>query len=458
MVAGLLAAAVVLAFAPLANAATLSNAWVAKIGSSGVNGSATLNLYVSGTGSIALKLAKLKASTSLAVTLLKTNCSGKTLLTLPSIKTSAAGAATRTTNLTVAQANSVKAATIGNARIAIRVGAGTTAKCGVFAVLPVPAYLAATVTVGPVPSGLAITPTGVWVANYYNGTIVRVDQATNSLLSSLQAGGDTENVAPDRLAYADGSLWVTSVEYDVSGATVTGHSLRRIDPVSGQIVAKIAFATYLDDIAASPGAIWVTSYSAGTVAHVDTATNQVTATVTIGPGVEGIAFGEGSVWVANETAGSVSRIDPATNTVTATIATVATPEGVAVGGGAIWVTNWGSSSLLSGDGVLSRIDPATNMVTRTIVVGTNPWWVAYGGGSVWVALHGDPTVVRVNATTGVVQGRISHVPANPVGPDARIVGVYSIAATDHAVWVDQRLPAPDSSTAPPPGTLLRINY
>lgn len=458
MAAGSLAMAVVLTFAPLANAATLSASWKAKVGSSGANGSATLNLYVSGTGSIALKLAKLKSSTTLAVTLLKTSCSGKTLLALASIKTSSGGAATRTTNLTAAQANAIKAATTGSAKIAIRIGAGTTSKCGVFAVLPVPAYLAATITVGHSPSGIAITPSGVWVAQYYDGTIARIDPATNSLLSSLQAGDASENVAPDRLVYADGALWITAVEYDSSGATVTGHSIRRIDPVSGQIVAKIPVATYVNDIAASPGAVWVTSYTGGTVARVDTATNQVTATVTIAPGLVGIAFGEGSIWVTNETTGAVSRIDPATNMVVATIATVGLPEAVADGAGAIWVTNWGSDGPLSGDGLLSRIDPATNMVTRTIVVGTNPWWVAYGGGSVWVALYHDPTVVRVSAATNLVLGRTSHVPAVPVGPDGQIVGVFSVAATDHAVWVDQRPAALDSSSQPPPGTLLRINY
>ena len=116
--------------------------------------------------SIALKIAKLKPSTSLAVTLLKTSCSGKTLLTLASIKTSSAGAATRTSALTVAQVNLIKAATIGTARIAVRVGSSTTAKCGVFAVQPIPAYLAATITVGALAGGVAISPTGVWVANY----------------------------------------------------------------------------------------------------------------------------------------------------------------------------------------------------------------------------------------------------------------------------------------------------
>src|SRR5512141_3261491 len=75
MAAGSLAMAVVLAFTPLADAATANYAWQAKIGRSGVNGTAALNLYVTGTGSITLKLAKLKPSATLAVAVIKASCS-----------------------------------------------------------------------------------------------------------------------------------------------------------------------------------------------------------------------------------------------------------------------------------------------------------------------------------------------------------------------------------------------
>jgi YVTN family beta-propeller protein len=149
------------------------------------------------------------------------------------------------------------------------------------------------------------------------------------VLSTLQASDATENIAPDRLLYAEGSLWFTAVEFDSTGATVTGHSLRRLDLASGLVTAKLPFGAFLGDLAASPGAVWVTNFSAGTVTRVDTATNQIVTAVTTGVGASGVAFGSGSVWVANETTGSVSRIDPATNMVIATVATVGGAEGVA---------------------------------------------------------------------------------------------------------------------------------
>ena len=123
-------------------AATAGAAWYAKIGSAGMNGTATVQAYTAGTGSIALRLTNLKASTYLPVTLSKGTCRlvGSTLVKLPAIRTTRSGAVNRTSSLTVAQVTKLKAATNGTGKIAIRVGSGTTGgvKCGVFTLLYVP--------------------------------------------------------------------------------------------------------------------------------------------------------------------------------------------------------------------------------------------------------------------------------------------------------------------------------
>ena len=147
----------VLTFVASADAATVTNGWRATLGSGGANGAATLQAYMSGTGSITLKLAKLRPATSLAVRLSKGTCSsvGATLITLPAIRTTRTGAAARTSSLTAGQTTLVKNATAGGGRIAIRVGSSTSGgvKCGVFAVVAVPPYVAATITVGVCPPG-----------------------------------------------------------------------------------------------------------------------------------------------------------------------------------------------------------------------------------------------------------------------------------------------------------------
>ena len=90
------AVALLLAFAPLAtDAATVTSAWKAKIGSAGANGTATVQGYATGTGSIALKLAKLRASSLLPVTINKGTCTrvGTVLVKVAAIKTTRTGTA-----------------------------------------------------------------------------------------------------------------------------------------------------------------------------------------------------------------------------------------------------------------------------------------------------------------------------------------------------------------------------
>jgi multiple sugar transport system substrate-binding protein len=119
-----------------AGAATVTDIWRTQVGTAGANGTATIQAYTNGTGSIALKLAKLRASRYLPVTLSKGTCSSarSTLFRLPAIRTSSTGAANRTSTLTAAQVTLVKNATSGTGRIAIRIGSSTTGgvKCGVF--------------------------------------------------------------------------------------------------------------------------------------------------------------------------------------------------------------------------------------------------------------------------------------------------------------------------------------
>ncbi len=122
--------------------ATVGASWQARIGTAGVNGTATIQAYTTGSGSLALKLAKLRAATSLPVALSKGTCAsvGLPLVTLPAIRTTSMGTAVRTSSLTVVQMAKLKAASDGSGKIAIRVGSRTTGgiKCGVFALTYVP--------------------------------------------------------------------------------------------------------------------------------------------------------------------------------------------------------------------------------------------------------------------------------------------------------------------------------
>ena len=437
-----LASALVLSLAPGAQAATVTNAWLAKVGTGGANGTASMQTFTTGVGNVTLKLKGLKASTWLPVALLKTSCKGSTLLTLTSIKTTSARAAVRTSSLTAAQVTAIKKATAGTGKIAIRIGTGTTAKCGIFVPQLVRAYVAAKFTVGPAPSGIAVDPTGVWVTSWWDNTITRIDPTTNDLhVHGVQLPG---NASVEEIASGGGSLWVTTTEWNEQGDALPGYVLR-VDPATGNVLATINGGKTAYDLVYGHGAVWVANVDDNTVLRIDPATNQVVARIAVESPL-GIASDAAAIWVSG-VMGLVSRIDPVTNQVVSTIQTQLSGGFVAAGAGAIWVTSTGGAG--SADGFVSRINPTTNEVVATIPVGDYPYKLVVAGGSVWVGLWSgdDMAVVRINAASNEVLSRttLGH-------------SVYSIDATDHAVWAVHNVPFPEGTGPLPAGEVVRIGY
>lgn len=444
--AGLLAIAV----AVPTSAATITGTWQARVGSAGANGTVRILGYATGTGTIAIKLIKLRPSVSLPVAVARGTCSaaGSTLITLPSIRTSSSGSATRTSTITASQLKVIVAASKGTGRIAIRIGTGSARKCGPFVFTPPAAVvptIAATIPVGIGPEQVALTPTGAWVTNGYDQSVSRIDPTSNTVLSvvPLVLPGIT---LPVGITTGFGSVWVSLTTYDAGGTAVLPGSVVRLDPTTGAVQGSPIVVGRGDDfITASPEAIWVSNYLDGTISRIDPATNQVVATITVGGSPFGMTAGFGSLWVANEGDGKVFRIDPATNQVSATIQTHDNAESVVVGAGAVWVSYYGASDQPAG--VISRIDPATNAVVAAIPVGVNPVLLAFGGGYLWVAMDGEPTVVQVDPGTNTVRNRIA------VGARSR-----GIAASDHAVWVVHSTAAGADPKALVPGSVTRIAF
>jgi YVTN family beta-propeller protein len=289
---------------------------------------------------------------------------------------------------------------------------------------------------------VAVAPSGVWVTNWGDDTLSRIDPATNAVLQTLPLTL-TGNAGPEAIAYGNGSLWVSTTEVDASGKSLPG-SVLRIDPASGQVLATIPVGGAVHDIEVTPAAVWVPAYADDTLTKIDPATNQVVTTIPVCTNPVGVTSGFGSVW-ASCMDGSLARIDPATNQIVTTIRTQDSGGYVVASPTAIWMTN--SGHVDTPDGSVTRIDPATNAVVANVAIGVGPIAIAYAGGSLWVGLFDTPTVVRVSATTNTVLGRITV--AAPV---------YGIAATDRSVWAIHNLTRPDANTPPPPGKVTRVNY
>jgi YVTN family beta-propeller protein len=113
-----------------------------------------------------------------------------------------------------------------------------------------------------------------------------------------------------------GAVWVS----DFGQADVV-----RLDPATGHVALRVKVGEQPCGMAYGAGSVWVENYASDDVTRLDATTGKVLATVEVGDAPFDVAYGAGSVWVTNHGAGSVSRIDPRTNRVVATVRGVGTP-------------------------------------------------------------------------------------------------------------------------------------
>jgi virginiamycin B lyase len=243
----------------------------------------------------------------------------------------------------------------------------------------------ATITVGARAGTPAIGAGAVWVPNTGDGTVARIDPASNHIVATIRIGdaaafyktvcepyGSVHSFMvttfhirrcdlPSAIAAGSDSVWVAKNDTD---------EIVRVDPAANRIAARVATGVVPFDLLVTPAAVWVTSYDDDAIVRVDPISGRVLATIRVpGRGPTGILEAGGAVWVANSRAGSVSRIDPVTNQVTATISISCrgqclggpVPLPLAASANQIWTRN-------EGDGTVTRIDSQNNTVVATIDV------------------------------------------------------------------------------------------
>jgi YVTN family beta-propeller protein len=271
------------------------------------------------------------------------------------------------------------------------------------------------IAVGNDPEAIAAGPDGVWVANFADGTVSKIDphgsQVTtirvNGLPVSLAVGGDVVLVttAPPANALTliraqAGSVYdsiplhaataaaTSLVEAGPAGIWVADKerwTIRRVDPAGGTDF-RVRAAERLplrngevNGLAVGRNAVWVVgNYEDRRLWRLDPRTAGIVATIPLSIAPRRVAVGEGAVWVTGEIENAVLRIDPRENRVVARIPVGRGGSGIAVAGGSVWVAN-------EVDGTVSRIDPRTDRAITTIRVGGSPHDLAVSGGVVWLA-------------------------------------------------------------------------
>jgi streptogramin lyase len=166
--------------------------------------------------------------------------------------------------------------------------------------------IVATIPTGIGTSALHEEGDRIWILNHRDGTLERVDPATNTATILGRLPGD----ARERITYAEGSLWVTG----------RGTDLLRVDTETGGVQASIEIGAGGIDVRAAAHSIWVAAASDAEdrqgnpvlerLLRVDPQTNAVTETLrpTARLVVNGMVSTGNALWLADTAGGRLFRV------------------------------------------------------------------------------------------------------------------------------------------------------
>lgn len=298
------------------------------------------------------------------------------------------------------------------------------------------------ITVGAEPRGVVIARdrSRAYVANGDDDTVSVVDLATNTVVATVPTGDEPRGIA----ITPDGSrVYVVNVEDDTVTVIDTATTLEAPGSPIGVGDDPRGVAIRADGARA-----YVTNAEDDTVTVIDTATNTAVATVPVGSMPRGIAARpDGArVYVANSGSGDVSVIDTASNTsVGAPIPTGSEPRGIAFtpSGARAYVTNGFADTV-------SVIDTATEAVEGTpIAVGSRPDGIAItGDGSrAYVANTDDDTVSPIETTTNAAGAAVT------VGGKPRALAILPALPKPEPTPSPTPAPSPTPTPTPTPAVV-----
>jgi DNA-binding beta-propeller fold protein YncE len=226
---------------------------------------------------------------------------------------------------------------------------------------------------------VAVGEGAVWVGNWTDGTVTRVDPATNRVTWQVTLNLSLGEASPVGVAAGGGSVWVADNSSD---------EVWRLDPAKGAILGTAHVGDTHEFIGFGEGGVWVSSED-GIVGELDPATGTLTRSIAAGADADFLGFSPGSVWVTNYGSEFLWRIDPATGAVAAKLKIGGGgAQGVAFDGSSLWVAMYNLGQAL-------RIDPTSGRTLGRVIVGEKPRGLAVAAGSVWVANSTSGTVSRI---------------------------------------------------------------
>jgi YVTN family beta-propeller protein len=268
------------------------------------------------------------------------------------------------------------------------------------------------------PGELAVTPGGLWMADFRGGILLRYEPGAGRLERITSNGeprdlavvGDNVYVAADgrflsgivsrydattgvredgidllacAIASGEGVVWTAGCPFVQRLSTDDGRLRKLVERfLSYRSPATVENSrVQFRELAVGAGSLWVLGDAIDRrLWRLDARSGRVEAIIALGFAPTSVAVAAGKVWITDGVGDRVIPLDAVSGRLLRPVPVGRGPSGIASGAGALWVVN-------SLDGTVSRLDPRTAGVTATIDVGGFPRAVAVGGGSVWVTEH-----------------------------------------------------------------------
>jgi DNA-binding beta-propeller fold protein YncE len=277
--------------------------------------------------------------------------------------------------------------------------------------------------VGREPRALTVSDNSLWVANYRERTVTRLDRAGRP--SVMPVGGH-----PVSLTAHEGKVWVWTIEgrllpidprFNSAGKPLPlGRQIAALTSPTGGVIGANRRGEDGGRIASGGGFLWMT-VPLETVIRLSPTDLQHAALISPDGGARApIVPRRGEVWVAGYD--EVFPIDARTGDPGSGIR-VGHARDLAFGAGSLWAVAGVDVNQII-DPALRRVDLNGGVVEAEIEVGDDPVAVAWAGGSIWVGSRSDRVVKRVDPTKNAVVETI------PLGAPPR-----ALVTDRDGVWV-----------------------
>jgi streptogramin lyase len=207
--------------------------------------------------------------------------------------------------------------------------------------------------------------------------LVRIDTATNKISATLKI----HSAGPEGgVEASEDSVWLVS---DKNG------TLNRINPATNSVRQQITIPAGSYNLIFCGGAVWISGFESSVLTAVDATKGRVIESVSVGPKPRFLTCGSGSVWTLNQGDGTISRVDEKTRKLVATI-----PLGIPGFGGDI---AYGAESVWTSvfSVPLTRINSTSNHVMKQWI-GEGGDSLRVGFGSIWVTDYKKGLLLRLS--------------------------------------------------------------